>query len=301
MRIDRRFLVVLGVSLVWALLVTTFFVRVTRGGKGPRGLGAQKALVVAAQALPLGAVISKETVRLRDVPESLFPVGGFGRVEDVVDRPVTSNIQAEEPVLEARLAARGSGVGLAPLIPPGMRAISVRVNDVVGVAGFVLPGMRVDVLVTGQPSNSAETVARTVLQNVAVLSAGQTIQTDGKNAISTPVVTLLVTPDDAEALTLANNQGKIQLVLRNSSDDRRVSPRGRYSDELYGGRSAPQAVPAVVTTAPARQGRLPAAVPARAEKRAEPVVPAAAAPAAEVTMIRGAVKTVETPGKAVAK
>lgn len=295
MRIDRRFVVVLAVSLVWALLVTAFFVRVTRGGRGARAAGAQKALVVAAQALPLGAVISKESVKIREVPANLFPAGGFGRVEDAVDRPVISNIQADEPVLEARLAARGSGVGLAPLIPPGMRAISVRVNDVVGVAGFVLPGMRVDVLVTGQPSNSAETVARTVLQNVAVLSAGQTIQTDGKNAISTPVVTLLVTPEDAEALTLANNEGKIQLVLRNSSDATLVNPRGRYSNELYGVRTAPVAPAAVA--APLRRERVPASPARPAERRGQPDAPPPPA-SGEVTMIRGAVKTVEMPGKA---
>jgi len=291
-RIDRRFVVVLAVSLVWALLVTAFFAHVTRGGKGARAAGAQKPLVIAAKAMPLGTVVSRDAVKLRDVPENLFPAGGFSRIEDVAERPVTSNIEADEPVLEARLAARGSGVGLAPLIPPGMRAISVRVNDVVGVAGFVLPGMRVDVLVTGQPSNSPETVARTVLQNIAVLSAGQTIQTDGQKAISAPVVTLLVTPEDAEALTLANNEGRIQLVLRNSSDDRLVTPRGRYWNELYGSRSAPASAPAS-----------PVVVVRRERPRAtEPVVAAPATPAAgapaEVTMIRGAVKTVETAGKA---
>jgi pilus assembly protein CpaB len=291
-RIDRRFVVVLGVSLVWALLVTALFTRLTRGGKGARAAGGEKTLVVAAHPLPLGTVIGREAVKVRNVPENLFPAGGFSRVEEVLDRPVTSNIQADEAVVEARLAARGSGVGLAPLIPPGMRAISVRVNDVVGVAGFVLPGMRVDVLVTGQPSNSADTVSRTVLQNIAVLSAGQTIQTDGKNAISTPVVTLLVTPDDAEALTLANNEGRIQLVLRNSSDGVLVNARGRQRNDLYGAQAAPAPVPAV-SSSPRRER--PATV-------AEPITPGEVlrpAPSLpEVTMIRGAVKTVETPGKA---
>jgi pilus assembly protein CpaB len=291
-RIDRRFVVVLGVSLVWALLVTAFFVRVTRGGKDARAAVAEKPLVVAVRALPLGSVVAADGVRLRGVPESMFPAGGFSRLEDVVDRPVTSNIQADEPVLEARIAARGSGIGLAPLIPPGMRAISVRVNDVVGVAGFVLPGMRVDVLVTGQASNQPETMTRTVLQNIAVLSAGQTIQTDGKNAISTPVVTLLVTPEDAEALTLANIEGRIQLVLRNSSDLVLANPRGRQLNELYGPRTAPP---------PAASTATPAAAPRRerpAVPKADP--PRAAAPVAadQVTMIRGAVKTVETAGKA---
>lgn len=295
MRIDRRFVVVVGVSLVWALLVTAFFVRVTRGGRDARSAGAEKPLVVAVRALPLGSVVATDAVRLRNVPESLFPTGGFSRMEDVVDRPVTSNIQADEAVLEARIAARGSGIGLAPLIPPGMRAISVRVNDVVGVAGFVLPGMRVDVLVTGQGMNQPETVTRTVLQNIAVLSAGQTIQTDGKNAITTPVVTLLVTPGDAEALTLANVQGRIQLVLRNSSDAVLANPRGRQLNDLYGGRTVTPDLPAAVVP---RRERLAGGT---TTPKADPLVIPAPVATNEVTMIRGAVKTVETAGKAAGK
>src|SRR3954449_521577 len=237
MRIDRRFTVVLAVSLVWALLVTVIFSRMTGGRKAASAAGREKPLVVAARTLPLGSTLTRDALKVRSVPEALFPAGGFSRVEEVADRPVISPIQAEEAVLEARIAARGSGVGLAPMIPAGMRAISVRVNDVVGVAGFVLPGMRVDVLVTGKPSTHPDTVTRTVLQNIAVLSAGQTIQTDGKTAITTPVVTLLVTPDDAESLTLANNDGHIQLVLRNSADGVMANPRGRQLSDLYGGRA----------------------------------------------------------------
>ena len=151
MRTDKRFVVVLGVSLLWALLVTAIFTRVAGRGKGARAAGPEKPLVVATRPLPLGSVLARDAIQLRSVPERLFPSGGFSRLEDVLERPVISPIQADEPVLEARIAARGSGIGLAPMIPPGMRAISVRVNDVVGVAGFVLPGMRVDVLVTGKP------------------------------------------------------------------------------------------------------------------------------------------------------
>jgi len=293
-RIDRRFVVVLGVSLVWALVVTALFARITRGAKELRASGPERPVVVAARALPLGTVVSRDAIKLRDVPERLFPAGAFSRIEDVVDRPVTSNIQPDEPVLKARVAARGSGVGLAPLIPSGMRAISVRVNDVVGVAGFVLPGMRVDVLITGQPSNHPETVTRTALQNILVLSAGQTIQTDGKSAISTPVVTLLVSPDDAEALTLANNEGRIQLVLRNSSDEAKTNPRGRKANELYG---SPAPAPAVAPSPPvAAEKRQRAVTPARAP---EPVatLPAPPRPADSVTMIRGSAKTFETAGK----
>jgi pilus assembly protein CpaB len=174
MRLDRRFAVVLGISLAWALVVSGLFYRLAGGAGGRVRAESEKPIVVAAKPLPMGAVIDRESVKLRKTPESLFPVGAYSRIEDVLERPVISAIQADEPVVEARLAAKGSGLGLAPLIPPGMRAISVRVNDVVGVAGFILPGMRVDVLVTGRPPNQNETVTRTVLQNVAVLSVGQT-------------------------------------------------------------------------------------------------------------------------------
>lgn len=293
MRIDRRFVIVLTVSLAWALVVTALFTRVAGGGKQARAAGPVKMLVVAARALPLGTVVHVDAVKLRELPENLFPAGGFSRVEDVVERPVTANIQPDEPVLEARLALRGSGAGLAPLIPPGMRAMSVRVNDVVGVAGFVLPGMRVDVLVTGQPSGHGETMTRTVLQNVPVLSAGQTIQTDGKSAISAPVVTLLVTPGDAEALTLANSEGRIQLVLRNSSDGVLVPPRGRQLSDLYG--APPASTPSVprssapTTPTERRRERPPVSEPAARQAIAPP-------PEEGVTVIKGAAKTIEKAG-----
>jgi pilus assembly protein CpaB len=233
-RFDRRFVFVLAASLGWGLLVAAAFYRVAGGGSHARA-ESQKQIVVAAKALPAGATIDRESVKLRSLPESAVPTGGFVRVEDVLERPVVSPIQPDEPVVEARIAAKGSGMGLAPLIPPGMRAISVRVNDVVGVSGFVLPGMRVDVLVTGRPPNQQDTVTRTVLQNIAVLSAGQSIQTDGKSqSMIVPVVTLLVDPQEAEALTLANNEGHIQLVLRNSTDGKRAATLGRQLHDLYG-------------------------------------------------------------------
>src|SRR4029077_17493732 len=127
---------------------------------------------------------------------------------------VISNMLLEEPIMEGRLAPKGSGLGLAPTIPVGMRAVTVRVHDVAGVAGFVLPGMRVDVLVTGRPPNAEGTITNTVLQNMLVLAAAQTIQADSRGqAIQAPTVTILATPDQAETLTLANSEGRIQLVL----------------------------------------------------------------------------------------
>jgi len=293
MRFDRRFVVALSISLVWALIVAGVFYRLAGSGAARARAAAQKKIVVAAKPLPMGATLDRDSVKLRTVPEYLFPAGAHALVEEVLERPVISPIQPDEPIVDARLAAKGSGMGLAPLIPSGMRAISVRVNDVVGVAGFILPGMRVDVLVTGRPPNQADTVTRTVLQNITVLSAGQTTQTDGKSpSIVTPVVTLLVDPHQAEAMTLANNEGHIQLVLRNSTDNHLAATRGRQLHDLYGAPAAAAPAPA-----PARQSAPRAAAPAPVvEKPPAPAPPKSPAPSApevdRVIMIRGAITTV---------
>lgn len=283
---DRRFLTVLGVSLVFALVVSTIFYRLT-ARSGDRGdsqdTGEQRDIVVAAKPLPVGVTIKPADVRIGKVTAAQFPKGAFSKVEEVIDRPVISNVLLDEPVLEGRLAARGSGLGLAPIIPVGMRAVTVRVSDVVGVAGYVLPGLRVDVLVTGRPDNDAETMTTTVLQNILVLSAGQTIQPDNRGqAISAPNVTLLVTPDQAEVLTLAGNEGKIQLVLRNGADQSMESTKGVALPRLYRAAAPekPQAAP---------------------RPRPRPVVVAAAPPPpppppAEVIVIRGNQRSVEVVG-----
>jgi pilus assembly protein CpaB len=127
-----------------------------------------------------------------------------------------------------------------------MRALSLRVNEVVGVAGFVLPGMRVDVLLTGSPSNSGSRVTRTILQNVLVLSAGQQLESNAQGqAMNVRVVTLLVSPGQAETLTLASNEGSVQLVLRNGSDTMIAETEGAARGELYGTRQAEPPQPAV--------------------------------------------------------
>jgi len=173
MRLDRKFLVVVGISLGWALLVSAASYRMAKNGARPRPATPEKDVVVAAEPLEMGAVIKVESVKLIHMPEPLVPKGSFAKKEDVLDRPVISSIQADEPVVEARLAIRGSGGGLAPLIPPGMRAISVRVNEVVGVAGFVLPGMRVDVLVTGRPPGGDDTMTTTACKTSRFYPSGR--------------------------------------------------------------------------------------------------------------------------------
>jgi pilus assembly protein CpaB len=286
----RKFLLILGLSLGWALLVTLIFYRVAASANQQNRTTPMHPLVVATRVLEIGSLIPADSVKLMPVPESLFPKGGFERVEDVVGRPVISTVQPQEPVLEARLAARGAGAGLAPLIPAGMRAVAVRINDVAGVAGFVLPGMRVDVLVTGNPPGSPESVTTTILQNITVLSVGQTVQADARNqAINATVATLLVNPGQAEALTLANDEGHIQLVLRNSAD-RQVAPTsGRQLGDLYG---PPR--PDLASLAAARRARTPEP-PRPPEAVATPAAPPVVPPAApeEVVIIRGNQKTVE--------
>ncbi len=289
-QMDRRFLTVLGLSLSLALVVSLVFYQFV-ASREPQKVEAvtTKDVVVAARPLPVGVTVKAEDLKLTKVPVTQFPKGAFSKVEEVADRPVVSNILLDEPVLEGRLAARGAGLGLAPVIPVGMRAVSVRVSDVAGVAGFVLPGLRVDVLVTGRPPNSEETITTTCLQNILVLSAGQTIQPDAQGkAIQTPTVTLLVTLEQAETLTLAGTQGSVQLVLRNSGDQEMKKTSGSELSALYRG-SAPKAEPRPVQAAPRLKPR-PAPVAVAAAPPVAPPPPAVS----DIVVIRGNVRTVET-------
>jgi pilus assembly protein CpaB len=203
---------------------------------------------------------------------------------------VISNVLLDEPILEGRLALKGSGLGLAPTIPVGMRAVTVRVNDVAGVAGFVLPGMKVDVLVTGHPPNSDGTMTSTCLQNMLVLSAGQTMTPDSRGqTIQAPTVTLLVDPEQAETLTLANSEGRIQLVLRNSSDQAIEKTSGRFVTELYGAQRKP--VPTKPEVAPRPRPR-PVEV-AQAPPPPAVVIPPPPPPPDQIVVIRGTTRTVE--------
>jgi len=302
---DRRFLTVLGVSLVFALVVSSIFYQLSAnagsGTKKPEQVDLQD-IVVAAKPLPVGVTVKPDDIKVTKIPASAFPKGAFSKPEEVIDRPVVSNILFEEPILDGRLAARGAGVGPVAQIPIGMRAVSVRVNDVVGVAGFVLPGMKVDVLVTGRPPNAEgnNTVTRTVLQNITVLTAGQTLQADPRGqAINAPVVTLLVTPEQAEILTLAGNEAKIQLVLRSASDGTVSSTRGQKMTDLYKA-SAGSSRGAKDWTEngdeqPNRSRPRPIVV-ADPAPVAPPTVAAPAAIADSVVVIRGNQKTVEVVG-----
>jgi pilus assembly protein CpaB len=282
---DRRFLTVLAMSIVLALVVSAVFYQMSaRAGRSRNKQVEFRDLVTAAQPLPVGTSVKREELKIARIPTDLFPRGGFSKVEEVIDRPVVSNVLLDEPVLEGRLAARGSGMGLAPIIPPGMRAVSVRVNDVVGVAGFVLPGMRVDVLVTGRPPKFEGTITSTVLQNIIVLSAGQTLEPESRGkAINTPVVTLLVTPEQAETLTLAGSEGHIQLVLRNGADMATARTPGRETTDLFG-------LQRTKLDVPAKRAARPLPPPAAAPPKPPVVTPD------QVVVIRGNQRSVEVVG-----
>ena len=302
---DRRFLTVLGVSLVFALVVSSIFYQMSsRAGTAPKKTEPtdQRDLVVASKPLPVGVTVKPDDIKVVKTPIGAFPKGAFSRPEEVIDRPVISNVLLEEPVLEGRLAPRGSGTGLAPVIPLGMRAVAVRVNEVVGVAGFVFSGMHVDVLVTGRPpsADNSSTMTTTVLQDITVLSAGQTVQPDPRGAaINAPVVTLLVTPDQAEVLTLAGNEAKIQLVLRNGADKGVTNTPGRRINELFKmradrGRKQGDNWEGDGEGAPRRPRPRPRPVIVAQAAPAPPVVvPAPPPPPDQIIIIRGNQKTVE--------
>src|SRR6202167_4081251 len=239
---DRRFVTLLGVSLLFALVISSVFYQMTARAGSPKKteVSDMKDIVLAARPLSVGTTVKPADIKLGKIPSGSFPKGAFAKPEEVIDRPLISNILMDEPVIEGRLEERGSGMGLSPVIPVGMRAVTLRVNDVTGIAGFVLPGMRVDVLVTGHPPNSDSQVTATPvqLQNLLVLSAGTVMQPDAKGqAMPAQTVTLLGTPEQAETLTLASDDAHIQLVLRNGSDQSIEKTPGRDASELYGDRA----------------------------------------------------------------
>lgn len=178
-------------------------------------------VVLAATDLKVGAELRADDLKTVDWPASAVPQGTFARPADVLGRALIVPVVQNEPILDPKLAPREAGVGLPPAIPEGMRAVSVRVNDVIGVAGYVLPGTHVDVLATANPTSQQETITtKLVLSNVQVLTAGTKLEqaTDKDKPEQVTVVTLLVNPEQAEKLTLASTEGKVQLALRNPLD-----------------------------------------------------------------------------------
>ena len=178
-------------------------------------------VVVAAADLALGTELKKEDLTVVNFPVGAAPEGSFGKPADIIGRGLIVSMVKNEPFLAAKLASKEAGAGLPPVIPEGMRAVSVRVNEVIGVAGYVLPGTRVDVVVTANVTGQvADATSKVILSNVQVLTAGTRLEQDQEKGkpMSVTVVTLLVFPEQAERLALASTEGKIQLALRNPLD-----------------------------------------------------------------------------------
>jgi pilus assembly protein CpaB len=203
--------------------------------------------VAAAVNLDAGEMLHPANLNLVDWPETSPLIGAFVKPEDVAGRIVLFPLAAGQPILERQLSAAGTGAGITVKIPEGMRAISLRSDDVVGVAGFILPGTYVDVLVTYHTPNSPDPITATILQDVQVLAAGQKFEPDPEGkAAPTNVVTLLVKPEDAARVVLGSSQGIVHFVLRNGSDRQTVKGPVVELSQLSGGPVAPRAVAAPV-------------------------------------------------------
>ena len=232
-------------------------------------------VAVAARNLPTGSRITEQDVKLVAWPARNPVPGAFSELKPILDRGLVAAIGENEPVTEPKLAPVGSGAGLPPSIPSGMRAMSVKVDEVIGVAGFVVPGTRVDLVVTLRGSGPAEEpMSRTVASNVLVLTAGtkfdQEQAKDGK-ALPSSVVTLAVSPSDAERVALASSEGKISLALRNPLDVTPTDTAGVHVGALrLGPGSAPRPEPVKAPTARRPMAFVPqpaaAAAPVSAQK-----------------------------------
>lgn len=241
---NRNRLIVIGiVALAVAGLLTFAALRAMRNMMPKQAQTSQ--VVVAAEGLKVGAKLAAIDLRMVDYPASSIPEGAFHSIPELEGRGVVLPIEKNEPVLSSKLAADKAGAGLPTLIPNGMRAVSVKVNEVISVAGFVVPGTRVDVMLTGYPAERTpgQVMTTTVLENVEVLAAGQKLERDeaGKPQTVT-VITLLVSLDDAQKLTLAASEGKIQLALRNPLDIEQEKPFAVKNLALYRA-SAPAPAP----------------------------------------------------------
>lgn len=238
-----RLMLIGALALAAGFLASVYVYKTLQARSGMPSEGGAD-VIVAADDLQVGARVEERDIKVIRIPSSDLPPGAPRRKADVIGHGVIIPISKGEFILPNRLAGENAGSGLPSLIPPGMRAVSVRVNEVISVAGFVTPGTRVDVLLTGTPGGGSDQQTTTVLQNVAVLAAGHTLErTSTGEAQNTAVITLLVTPDDAQRLTLASSEGKIQLALRNPLDTKQDEVPSSVSRALYRGAVPPPAPP----------------------------------------------------------
>jgi len=252
MKISRYWWMLLGATASGLLAGYVALVYVSSEPVPLEAAEPSQSIVVAARDLPAGTIVTREDLETVAWPGAAIPEGFSTQMGEVVGHGLIVEVRKSEPLLGWKLADKEAGGGLSITIPEGMRAVSVEVDEVVGVAGFVLPGTRVDVLVTVMPgTDRTQITTRIILQNVRALAADQRYQQDieGEPQYVT-VVTLLVTPPDAEALTLAATEGRIQLALRNTLDAEEVQTGGRRITSLIAsGGPAPRPAPAPRPTA----------------------------------------------------
>lgn len=242
---QTRMIVGLSVAVVVALLFSIYVYRIVARKPVLPGTPPTAHIVVAYKVLQVGARLDASDLTTIPWPGNEPLAGSFANVQDCVGRALITPVVENEPILDAKLAPKEAGAGLPATIPEGMRAVSVAVNDVVGVAGFVIPGTMVDVLVTGPmpgKGSNDNNITRTILENVRVLAAGQKVEQDQQGKPQTvPVITLLVSPEDADKLTMASTEGKIQLALRNTIDTKAANPAPVLQAVLFSGPEAPAA------------------------------------------------------------
>ncbi len=228
-----RLLMIGGLALAVGLLVSyTVYnrLRTSAGSNNERGVW----VVVAADNIPVGVKLEAHDIRVITLPQSAVPPGAFSGASQVLGRGAILPVSQGDFILPGKLAAVNAGAGLPSMIPQGMRAVSVRVNDVVSVAGFVQPGTHVDVLATGNQSGGNERQTTTVLENVLVLAVGKSLDRNpSADAQTAPVITLAVSPDDAQKLALASQEGRIQLSLRNPVDTKKGGIGATRTSSLY--------------------------------------------------------------------
>jgi pilus assembly protein CpaB len=200
-------------------------------------------IVLTARSLPVGAVLTEQDLKVVSWPGDAVPSGYIRSVKDAVGRGVITPVAENEPLLEAKVSTKDAGGGLPIIIRDGMRAVSVKVDEVIGVAGFVLPGTRVDVMLTlDKRDDRPQAITKTLLQNVQTLAAGQSVTRDKEGKAQTvTVITLLVSPNNAELLALASKEGRLQLALRNTLDTLAVATSGARADRLSPTTGAPSA------------------------------------------------------------
>ena len=226
----KKFVIVIAVALVVALAASAGAYKYLseKGRSADMARLESQGIAVAVVDIPMGSAINPNQVALAAWPKTHLPKDSFPLVQGTVGRTVLREFLRGEPIVESKLVPRTGGSGLLAFkVPPGMRAFSVKVNEVVGVGGFIVPGSRVDVVVTtAVSSRNQDQVAKIVLEDAVVLAAGQTIEQKDNKPVTVSNVTLAVGPEDAERLALASNDGRIQLVLRNFNDAEKVTTAG---------------------------------------------------------------------------